>query len=101
MTLSDAKRICNAHELCEECPLCYYEKLACVLAIKPPIDYDILGIEKKCSKWLKEHPEPIYPTYYNWLTSEGVINCLGDRISPEFAEKYGIKPIEDASNVVE
>ena len=92
MTLSDAKRLCKAHELCETCPLYYEEQTACVLTIKPPIDYDILGIKKACSKWLKEHPEPIYPTYYNWLTSEGVYD-YGARISPEFAEKYGIKPM--------
>ena len=100
MTLRDAKRICTAQEICDECPLYCYEKMACVLTIKPPVGYDILGIEKECSKWLKEHPEPIYPTYYNWLTSEGVYD-FGARISPEFAEKYGVKPIEDASNVVE
>ena len=100
MTLRDAKRICDGHEICETCPLYCYEKMGCVLAGLTPNNYDIVGVEKACSKWLKEHPEPIYPTYYNWLASEGVMNCLGDRISPEFAEKYGVKPIEDASNVI-
>lgn len=90
MTLRDAKRICNDYEICETCPLYNYEKIV----------YDVAYIEKECSKWLKEHPEPIYPTYYNWLTSEGVYD-FGAMISPEFAEKYGVKPIENASNVVE
>lgn len=99
MTLRDAKRICEAHERCEECPLYCYEKIGCVLVGQTPNSYDIIGVEKACSEWLKEHPEPIYPTYYNWLTSEGVYD-FGARISPEFAEKYGVKPIEDVSNVI-
>ena len=93
MTLRDAKRICDAHGICEMCPLYCYEEARCVLCNNMPKHYDIAGIYKSCDKWLKEHPEPIYPTYYNWLTSEGVYD-FGEMILPEFAEKYGIKPIE-------
>lgn len=101
MTLRDAKRICDAQESCyANCPLYCYEKMGCVLVGRTPNNYDIIAIEKACSKWLKEHPEPIFPTYYSWLISEGVYD-YGERISPEFAKKYGVKPIENASNVVE
>lgn len=91
MTLNDAKRICAAYHECDDCP--FRLQGMCVLKDLIPSDWDISEVRKAAEKWLKEHPGPIYPTYYNWLVSEGVYD-FGERISAEFAEKYGIEPIE-------
>lgn len=94
MTLKDAKRICKAHSpTCASCPFTISEGHVCVLRNYLPEDWDIQKVKSNVEKWLKEHPEPVYPTYYNWLTGEGVYD-FGERISEEFAEKHNIKPIE-------
>lgn len=93
MTLKDAKRICKDNRVCIECPLYSDTYHMCVIKNRVPQDYDLDAIDSHVRQWLKEHPEPVYPTYYNWLTGEGVYD-FGERISEEFAEKHNIKPIE-------
>ena len=36
-------------------------------------DDNIANIEKEVMSWAAEHPEPVYPTWIDWLMSEGVI----------------------------
>lgn len=58
--------------------------------------------------WAAEHPEPVYPTWYEWLTSIGAVTRkvkpdvastlietgLLDPIPADMAEKLGVKPKE-------
>lgn len=81
-----------------------------------PIPVDIakkLGIEPKEERdivaWAAENPEPVYPTWYEWLTIIGavtpkvkpdvVLNLIEtgllDPIPADIAEKLGIEPKED------
>ena len=70
------------------------------------------AIENAVMEWAKEHPEPVYPTWGDWLAEMGLIrwNDNGDgvysvmvptfkmckHIPADVAEKLGIEPKEDA-----
>ena len=63
-------------------------------------------IERETMTWAAEHPEPKYPTWYEWLVSVGVLGINKDRdcimlkpelrhpIPADIAEKLGIEPKE-------
>lgn len=76
-------------------------------------DMDIEVMAKEVSKWAAEHPEPVYPTWAEWLNNIGVI--ISDRPFPalnipvcvyqagtkmvkpipaDLAEKLGLQPKE-------
>ena len=47
--------------------------------------------------WAKEHPEPVYPTWYEWLTSiyPAAWALIADKPIPaDIAKKLGIEPKE-------
>lgn len=69
----------------------------------------IANIEKNVMRWAAEHPEPVYPTWWDYLCMIGIIpDPLGDKtlgevtverlmrinISADIAEKLGIEPKE-------
>lgn len=67
-------------------------------------------IEREVMKWAAEHPEPVYPSWAEWLVDSGVFpqkmstvtsiafNTIRDSLSVEIpadiAQKLGIKPKE-------
>lgn len=67
-------------------------------------------IERLVMEWSAEHPEPVYPTWGEWLLQQGVIRAgtetrngftyqtvadkLFDPIDAKTAEKLGIPPVE-------
>lgn len=81
---------------CTGCPLvnelCYREL---------PFSYDPGCVERKVMVWAAEHPELIYPTWYEFLTQRfhkawEAIGC--DEIPAELAEKLGVQPEEVKRN---
>lgn len=73
-------------------------------------DEQIDGAEAEILKWAKENPEPIYPTWVEWLTEIDVLSSslplpnipfvayyggakMQDHIPANIAKKFGIKPI--------
>lgn len=51
--------------------------------------------------WAAEHPEPVYPTWGEWLNAYGVVSDnffsnakMLDPIPADIAEKLGVKPKE-------
>lgn len=77
------------------------------LSIKTIYEWDdkrIAQLELEVMEWAKEHPEPLYPTWWEFLCENGVLNgkeCQGrlirtklaKGISKEIAEKLGLKPL--------
>ena len=79
-----------------------------------PSTTDIAEVERVVMQWAAEHPEPVYPTWGEWLEKQGVVKTV---LSPRFeengasyytpmyeiknpipgdiAEKLGLKPKED------
>lgn len=108
--------MCNAqiklrnYDSCSGCPL---EDCSCL-----PIYYDVnygksdtdyAFVEREVSAWAAENPEPVYPTWGEWLIKQGVLKAgtttmhgitwqpVGDNlfepIPANIAEKLDLKPI--------
>ena len=92
----------------EGCPL--YQNDACEAicdAAEEKPDY--AEVERVVMAWSAEHPEPVYPTWLEWLKDVGLIivspsgsSCAfdftsaSDHIPADIAEKLGLEPKEGA-----
>lgn len=60
------------------------------------------SVEDTVMSWAEEHPEPVYPTWFEWLMEIGVVSperkyyhdWLLKPIPADIAEKLGVKPKE-------
>ena len=94
----------------ENCPLVH---VWCPMVDKPMMnvdDVDAARLEAVVTKWAAENPEPIYPTWGEWLLKQGVINAgtetrygftyqtvnakFFEPMDAEIAEKLGVEPVE-------
>jgi hypothetical protein len=74
-----------------------------------------MQIEKRVMKWAAEHPEPVYPTWGEWLYDMHVVSVQARQtplpnlyytiesamlkpIPADIAEKLGIEPKEVCNN---
>lgn len=121
--MRQAKRMCKAHDDCEECPFAVvFNRLDGVFC---PISQMMLkhyeyakNTEKIVMDWAEKHPEPRYPTWKEWQDTNfpnndalmrpcifeseeyfgckqeiGCEKCINKPIPADIAEKLGIKPI--------
>lgn len=91
---------------CDNCPL-----LKVICQYKPDEMADFDEAEKIIADWAAKNPEPVYPTWVDWLVKQGVL--VGDNTNPnirywyamnmekieqpiptEIAEKLGLEPKE-------
>lgn len=74
------RRRCNAfHSECKVCGMgdfCPNEVCVDMLT-----DSDIDRLEKSVMEWAKEFPEPVYPTWLEWLQEMGVMTDIHDRLN--------------------
>ena len=101
------KRMCNKYwrsTTCHGCPIAEHERSyeAC-----SNIDVNVSIMEEIVMKWAAEHPEPKYPTWWEYMCMIGVIpDELGDKtlgemtvyslmnthIQSDTAQKLGLEP---------
>ena len=88
---------------CDNCPL-----LKVICQYKPDEKADFDEAEKIITDWAAENPEPIYPSWYGWLSSMGIVPIilpleqaalvtdigLLKEIPAVTAQKLGIEPKE-------
>lgn len=84
------------------CPLAY--KNFCTKPVHSYTAEDIQEAEEIITKWVAEHPEPEYPTWYEWLSTTSFIEKVRcgsgtyktynwkEPIPADIAEKLGIEP---------
>lgn len=91
-------RMCKANAGCFNCPLHKPDGVSDGCSIGAFVN-DSERIEREVMKWAAEHPEPVYPTVYEWLVSIGLLGsdmwAMSDLYKPipaEIAEKLGIQP---------
>ena len=107
-------RLCGRHNdmmYCEGCPLDASKTCEIVSELRME---DIKDAEKTIMAWAAEYPEPVYPTWAEWLAENGVIgdfenierdfseveilckmrDMMSKPIPADIAEKFGIKPKE-------
>ena len=106
--MKDWQRMCGTMQggirKCDNCPLF---KVLC--QYKPNEKVDFAWAEQIIEKWAAEHPEPVYPTWGEWLESFGVVEVtkakdriitvmmkpeLLNSIPADIAQKLGIEPKE-------
>ena len=94
------KRMCKQYRkpnTCHGCPIAEHQKMfeACSDG-----DVDTVAMEALVMAWAAEHPEPVYPTWGEWLQMMyNSMNYAGIFITPipaDIAQKLGIEPKEDA-----
>lgn len=87
--MKHAKRMCNKYCVsCKECPL---DNSDCVTHWDGWTVENMLNFERIVMEWAAAHPEPVYPSWCDWLMEQHM-NVLG-AIPEVFAKKLGIKPI--------
>lgn len=99
------RRFCKSHNNCGECE--FDGKGICGEAHLTDIPY--ADIELRIMSWAAEHPEPVYPTWMEWLTDVGAIpkaiswdeplveavyDAIQNYIPADIAQKLGIEPKE-------
>ena len=69
------RRICKRFydNRCEGCPLNDSRNLCGVMSIIAVSEDEAMAFEKTVTQWAAEHPEPVYPTWEEWLQSVGVM----------------------------
>lgn len=80
---------------CLHCPVyeCSEEYNGCdAIFTKWAETMDWAKFEEIIAKWVAEHPEPVYPTWYDWLAGHGL--DPDDPIPADIAQKLGIEAKE-------
>lgn len=94
-------------EACDNCPL---KDFNCTAIFEDECDKaDWSEVERKVTKWAAEHPEPVYPTWGEYIVNSlpqlREVGCnqyqfvsvfWGTPIQAEIAQKLGLQPKEDA-----
>lgn len=100
MIVKDLERLCDTYRSLskcgtDECPL-YCEDLCYARQIAYVHHGDDAGrLEDVVMAWVEEHPEPVYPTwgeYLHTLHNEPSSRELSKPIPDDIAEKLGIEP---------
>ena len=121
-TMMDWRRMCKTYTVegheCEGCPLVDIAEYACGAIFEAEFAdvVDWAELERRLDKWAAEHPEPVYPTWIDWLYENGLVlkpsgwdmSLLGipfelkcvttekaeQEIPADIAQKLGLKPKE-------
>ena len=89
------QRMCNG-TACNVCRLNFGDENYIHCGARPYGNAHVDEIEKIVMDWAKEHPEPRYPTWQEWLKERGVISAGGFYekafmpIPDDIAEKLGL-----------
>lgn len=107
--MRDWSRMCKANSIeddgCKDCPVNNFRDNGCVAIYEIEDGIDWEEYANAITAWAAEHPEPVYPTWFEWLDEIGVLqNCITDRevakalldkrIPADIAQKLGVKPKE-------
>lgn len=65
------RRMCNAHA--KECSECKLQGNCSLLNACGYSDDDVKKLENEVMLWAAEHPEPVYPTWVEWLSKQGFV----------------------------
>ena len=84
-TMKDWRRMCAAYstdddDCCKGCPVLDYRDHGCSAIFEMDV-VDWKKYENAIAKWAAEHPEPVYPTWGEWLMEQMVI---AERMRPKY-----------------
>lgn len=97
----------NHNDSCDGCP--FEVNGSCNSYPKDNVQY-AEQIEKHVMSWAADHPEPVYPTWMEWLADVGAIpeairwdeplieavyDAIQEHIPADLAQKLGLRPKEE------
>lgn len=110
------RRMCKAYttddeSCCDGCPVVDFHEHGCGAIFEMEDSTDWQKYADTIREWAAEHPEPVYPTWIEWLVDIGVIGeyaklpleasstvvvstTLAEPIPADIAQKLGIEPKE-------
>ena len=108
-TMKDWRRMCNAQDdgsdrdVCKTCPM---GNGGCSAVYEDDGSMNYAHVEKVVTKWSAEHPEPVYPTWRDWLETQyhqtrKAVDCGHESLNSwmnntpipaDIAQKLGIEP---------
>ena len=102
------KRLCAKYKcgFCNGCPLGKGENSLCgIISVNHYPDFQFKELEDELLSWAAKNPEPVYPTWEEWLVSIGVAQVGSGMLSihpaisekpipADIAQKLGLKPKE-------
>ena len=103
--MNQKRRMCNSYALCSMgCPLKDID--FCNKNSGEKTNADFPEVERRTMAWAAEHPEPVYPTWWEYLIRFGVTGMNQPdhsviyklknwRVPADIAEKPGLEPKED------
>ena len=81
------RRMCN--KMREHGDWCQYSKCPLSGKCQLPSTTDIAETEGVVMQWAAEHPEPIYPTFGEWLEKQGIVKLVNsDRYEEDGRKVY-------------
>ena len=94
------RRMCKTHTgKCSECKL---QENCSLLNVCSYNDDDVKKLENEVMSWAAEHPEPVYPTWFEWFKTIVPDEEMLQRgmywdmqIPADIAKKLGIEPKEE------
>lgn len=98
--IKEFKRMCryyNNKATQNDCPL-YCKGHGCNISHCRMLAFDDKRFHSMVMSWAAEHPEPVYPTWKEWLAEQGILSAGGlwekafKPIPADIAKKLGIKP---------
>ena len=111
-TMKDWRRMCLSYKSCDDCPMMDADGWAHILCSEGGIQSAVPEIQEAViEKWATENPEPVYPTWGEWLHSQKVVGVhamqapsqnvyypvegkMNTSIPADIAQKLGIEPKE-------
>lgn len=99
-------RMCETQKLCTDaCPLNNHESSICYTVGRAITDTSIEQVEQIIMDWAAAHPEPVYPTWMEWLCTIGLCEPDGEGyrirveefkkpMPPYIAQTLGVRPKE-------
>lgn len=100
-TMKDWRRMCIAMKKerpNDACCGCRLEGYGCAAIYEDNSHVDFADVEKNVVAWAAEHPEPVYPTwgeYLHTLHNEPSSRELSKPIPADIAQRLGIEPKEE------
>lgn len=95
-TMKDWRRMCEHCDRNEKIG-CVVNGSVCAGFCKMKDEIDLEAVETKVAAWAAENPEPVYPSWYEYLTGmyHATWNMIKDKPIPaDIAQKIGIEPKE-------
>lgn len=85
------RRMCKAYttddeSCCDGCPVADFREHGCGAIFEMEDSTDWERYEGAIREWAAEHPEPVYPTWEEWLIGNGIL--LNVQTSNELLPRY-------------